>query len=199
MIMTNTEMKLKETKLLAGSQEEKLVLRKSLILTFFVFILDQVTKYLTIYYLGPIEQGKFIEISPGFFNIVYVHNNGAAWNIFPGQTFVLLAISIVAFLGIFYFLRYLTEGCVERYYALFAVAGGILGNTSDRIWNNGNVIDFLDFNLQFSDWSYHWPAFNIADSAICVGAVIYLISTILRKEEVKVEVTEDGKDLKENS
>ena len=150
-------MSLKDNSLLPNSGQEKKTIGYSLALAGFLTLLDQVTKVMTIHYFG--EPGhKQIEVIPDFFNIVYVHNNGAAWNMLAGQTWILLAISVVVLCGILIKLRSLTEGWKERYYALFMVVSGIIGNTADRIWNSGNVIDFLDFNLSLASWSYRWPA-----------------------------------------
>ena len=72
-------------------------------------------------------------------------------------------------------IKRLTEGYPERYYAMGMIVSGIIGNSIDRIWR-GAVVDFLDFHIA----GHHWPAFNIADSAICVGVGIYLISSFKR-------------------
>jgi signal peptidase II len=121
-----------------------------------------------------------ITVIPGFFNIVKVGNKGAAWGMFSGHTWPLLAISLLFLVGMILFLRSLTEYHLERYYALALVAGGILGNSVDRIWRGGSVVDFLDFYIANLP---HWPAFNVADSAICIGVGIYIISSMRHNDD----------------
>lgn len=145
-------------------------------LTGFLLILDQITKALIEKYVTA----KIVVI-PGFFNIVHVGNSGAAWGIFSGYRWLLLAISIGFFLFVVFYFRKLTEGWPERYYALALVVSGIFGNSVDRIWREGIVVDFLDFYIS----KYHWPAFNVADSAICIGVGIYMISSFKRPEKEK--------------
>lgn len=135
---------------------------------------DQITKLLAKTYIS-----QPIEIS-SFFNLVLVMNAGAAWGIMAGKSFFLLTISAVVLLLILLFHEKITEGWNERYYALALIAGGIVGNTIDRVWWKA-VIDFLDFHLA----GYHWPAFNIADSAICIGVGIFVISSLLRPQKRK--------------
>jgi len=175
-------MSLKDKRLIAGSKPERKILGWSLVLAGILPLIDQATKLMTIHHFGEPGRAQIV-IVPDFFNIVYVHNNGAAWNMLAGKTWILLVISAVVLLGIVVKLRSLTEGWIERYYALFMIVSGIIGNTADRIWNGGNVIDFLDFNLSLGSWSYRWPAFNVADSAICVGAALFIISSFFRPEE----------------
>jgi len=176
-------MRLKDNQLVSGSKEEKRVVGWSLALAGLLVFLDQLTKVMVIHHFGSPENHNPIEIVPDFFNLVYVHNNGAAWNMLAGQTWILLLISIVVLGIIVVKFRSITEGWIERYYSLLMIVSGIIGNTADRIWNNGNVVDFLDFNLSLASWSYRWPAFNVADSAICVGATFYIISSLFRPTE----------------
>lgn len=145
-------------------------------LTGILLILDQVTKALIEKYFT-----ETIVVIPGFFNIVKVGNPGAAWGIFAGHRWPLLAISIGFFLFVVFYFRKLTEGWPERYYALALVVSGIFGNSIDRVWRDGIVVDFLDFYVS----KYHWPAFNVADSAICIGVGLYMISSFKRPESEK--------------
>ena len=85
--------------------------------------------------------------------------------------YILLAHPLAAI----YFLRKLCDGYAERYTAILMVISGVIGNSIDRIWR-GEVVDFLDFYIK----SYHWPAFNIADCAICIGVGLYTLSVIVR-------------------
>ena len=142
------------------------------ILTGLILVIDQITKMI-------VENAitSPIKVIPGLFNLVFVKNTGAAWGILAGKSWLLLIISAVVFVLIVVFIRRIAEGWPERYYSMALIAGGIAGNSIDRIWR-GSVVDFLDFHYG----SYHWPAFNVADSAICVGVFIFIISSWIRPQ-----------------
>ena len=114
----------------------------------------------------------------GFFNLVHVHNTGAAFSLFadqPGwQHGFFLTVALIATAVILYLLKR-TRGQPLFCAALALILGGAVGNLVDRVMY-GHVIDFLDFYLG----TWHWPAFNIADSAITLGAGL-LIWDSLRK------------------
>ncbi len=154
------------------SAREYRVLSGAVALCIGLLLLDQATKLLVERYF---TLGRSLEIVPGFFSLTYVTNRGAAWGILTGHGWLLLLIAVVVAAAMLYFLRHLTEGWPERYYALFVVLSGVLGNSIDRIWRHA-VVDFFDFYLA----NYHWPVFNIADCAITVGIAVYLISVLLR-------------------
>ena len=139
---------------------------------FFLLIIDQITKLL-------VEQrmvlGESIPVIKGFFSLTFVTNKGAAWGMFHGYGIVLFIIGVVVILATLTFLRKLCEGYRERYMAILTVLSGVVGNSIDRIWR-GEVVDFLDCYIK----NHHWPAFNIADCAICVGIGIYMLSVLLR-------------------
>ena len=138
----------------------------------FLLILDQITKLL-------VEQkmvlGESIPVIKGFFSLTYVTNKGAAWGMFHGYGLMLFGIGTVVIALSLLFLRKLCEGYRERYIAILMVISGVIGNSIDRIWR-GEVVDFLDCYIQ----KYHWPAFNIADCAICIGIGIYTLSVLVR-------------------
>ena len=138
----------------------------------FLLILDQITKLL-------VEQkmvlGESIPVIKGFFSLTYVTNKGAAWGMFHGYGLMLFGIGTVVIALSLSFLRKLCEGYRERYIAILMVISGVIGNSIDRIWR-GEVVDFLDCYIQ----KYHWPAFNIADCAICIGIGIYTLSVLVR-------------------
>ncbi len=159
-----------------GSAKERMVLGTALAFSFAVMLLDQVTK-------GVVE-AKFslhesINFTP-FFSLTYVINKGAAWSIFSGYGWLLLAVAFLVVAASIYFMRYLTEGYLERYFAIFAILGGVAGNSIDRIWR-GAVVDFLHFHYQ----SWSWPVFNIADISICVGVGLFVLSSLLRPASKK--------------
>ena len=148
------------------------------VLTCFVMLgLDQLTKY---YVVCRIPFHARIPVINGFFDLTHITNTGAAWGILAGRMWLLLAISGLVFAGAIVFMRILTEGWAERYFAIFLVLSGILGNSIDRIFR-GAVVDFLCFYIG----KYAWPSFNVADICICCGAFLYMLSTLLRPEHRK--------------
>jgi signal peptidase II len=118
-----------------------------------------------------------IAIVPGFFNIVHVGNTGAAWGLFAGKSFWLALLAVVTLLAIFIFRRHLAleRPLVQVSFGL--LCGGIVGNLVDRILH-GHVIDFLDFHFG----SFVWPAFNLADAAICIGVGLYILHSFREPE-----------------
>ena len=114
------------------------------------------------------------EIIPGFFNLVYVVNTGAAFSILadvqsPWRHYFFLIIGCIAVIGLT--VVYIKCKGDNKYYYIPVglIVGGAVGNMIDRV-RLGSVVDFLDFYLG----GYHWPAFNVADSAICVGAFLFI-------------------------
>jgi signal peptidase II len=160
-----------------GSAAERKIIAWGAAIAAVLLVVDQITKILV---ERNFALGEHIQIIPGFFDLTYVTNKGAAWGILHGYGWLLLAIAIAVILVAVSTMRWLTEGWNERYLALFIVISGIIGNSIDRIWR-GEVVDFLDFYVN----GWHWPAFNIADSAICVGVCVYFLSTLLRKSDSK--------------
>ena len=142
--------------------------RYLLFLTLPLYVADQVTKSLV---LRRIEMEELIPVVPGFLNLVHVHNTGAAFGMLKDSNifFVLLAgaalvvVGVLAWKGAF-------AGTPAGIGAALLVSG-ILGNLTDRLLH-GHVVDFLDVILP---WYGHWPAFNIADSCICVAAGLFVL------------------------
>ncbi|OIQ48889.1 Lipoprotein signal peptidase [Pseudodesulfovibrio hydrargyri] len=144
--------------------------------------LDQATK-LTVHTLMQPWTGR--EIVPGLFNLVHVLNKGAAWGFLDDDNIdwqrpLFILISLAAVLVIAYMIRLTREGDRWMIAGLGMIAGGAVGNAIDRIWL-GSVIDFLDFYAG----SYHWPAFNVADSALTVGAGCIIVSTLLNRKDTR--------------
>ena len=138
------------------------------LITIFVTTVDQLTKHLV---AVNIQLYDSIRIIPGFFNIVNTRNRGMAFGLFnnpdPGPAFyILTGASFFAVLVIIYWFFRLKHH--ERFLApgLALILGGAAGNLIDRI-RIREVIDFLDVQLG----TYHWPAFNIADSCITIGTI----------------------------
>ena len=144
-----------------------------------VLILDQITK-LWVQNNIPLWSGN--TVIPGFFNLVYVLNKGAAFGILNRadlvwQTYFFIAISALAIVLIFHLVRTVERDDPYLFTGLGLILGGALGNMVDRI-RLGQVIDFLDFYLG----GHHWPAFNVADIAICLGSAALFISFYKRKK-----------------
>jgi len=139
-----------------------------------VLLLDQLSKITIIKLL---HYGQSMSIT-GFFNLVLVYNKGAAFSFLAAesgwQRHLFTAIGIAAAIYIIYLLK---KHAGQRMFccALALILGGAVGNVIDRI-AYGHVIDFLDVFL--GNW--HWPAFNIADSAICIGAVLFVLDELRR-------------------
>ena len=143
-----------------------------------IVIADQMTKWLILNYL-PFND--HIPVIAGFFNIVHIHNPGGAFGLLANlgsglRTIIFLFISSLAVGLIFYFYKK-TPASHPWLAAGFAmIFGGAIGNLIDRL-RFGIVIDFLDFYIA----KYHWPAFNIADSAITVGITVFVIHILFKK------------------
>ena len=137
-----------------------------LLLSGAVVVLDQVTKYAAV---AALAARPPVEITP-FFNLVLVYNRGAAFSFLAGaggwQRELFIFIAVAAALWIIYLLRHHAQQTLFAL-ALALVLGGALGNVIDRVLL-GAVVDFLDFHA----YGWHWPAFNVADSAITCGAVL---------------------------
>ena len=118
---------------------EHKVFRLALLIGILFLILDQLTKYWVVAAI-PFSTRK--TVIPGFFNLTYVTNTGAAWGILSGRYWLLLTISAAVFAAAIWYLRSLTDSWPERYFAIFLVMSGILGNSIDRIFR-GAVVDFL--------------------------------------------------------
>src|SRR5579884_2096910 len=140
-----------------------------------VILLDRVAKWAV---SANIAMHDTLAIIPGFFRLTHVENSGAAFGLFdqsPSQwkLAVLIAFSVVALIVVSILLWRNSFAMNTTGVGLSLIMGGALGNLWDRIID-GRVVDFLEFYLG----SYHWPAFNVADSAIVIGAVL-LMSEIL--------------------
>jgi signal peptidase II len=145
-----------------------------------IILLDQITKY---FIDSSMSVGESFPVIQGLFNITYVRNPGAAFGIFSKspevfRTVFLIVVTSAAMILILYYIRMNRERGIPLNLALSMIFGGAIGNLIDRI-RFGEVIDFLDFYIG----SHHWPAYNLADSAISTGAVLLLLSMIWKKGE----------------
>jgi len=135
-------------------------------------ILDQVSK---IYIDSHFAIGESRQVISSFFHITYVRNPGAAFGMLSDSAIRLpffLSISVIASVAILWYARRVAAEKQWQLMSLGLILSGALGNFIDRI-RLGEVIDFIDVHW----YNYHWPAFNIADSAICVGVGIMLVCT----------------------
>ena len=146
--------------------------RKLLVIALIVLIADQLSKQAIVatlpYPTYGAEHGAITVIS-NFFYIVHVGNTGAAWSMFSGQSLLLAVFALVTLIAIFFWRRALGLQESRSQICFGLLCGGIVGNVIDRL-RYGHVIDFID--LHFG--SYAYPSFNIADSGICIGVVLYL-------------------------
>lgn len=147
-------------------------------LTVIVFVLDQWTK---VSVLESIDLYQSIQIT-GFFNLTYVRNYGAAFSFLADSggwqrwffTIIAFAVSIM----ILWWLKQTQKAQIMLPIAFCLILGGALGNVYDRLIY-GYVIDFLSFH--YNDW--YFPAFNLADSAICLGAFLLIVDMIKNKDD----------------
>jgi signal peptidase II len=138
-----------------------------------VFGLDQLTKWVALYVLDLPERS--IIVTP-FFNLVMVWNRGVSFGMLNSAgalaPWLLSGLALAVLLGLLVWLRR-TEHWLNAI-GLGLVIGGALGNVVDRL-RYGAVVDFLDFHAA----GYHWPAFNVADAAICIGAGVIVLDGLL--------------------
>ena len=141
-----------------------------------VLVVDQSTKIIISQTVSPYTH---ISVIPGFFNLTHIHNRGAIFGFFSrsGGPFIsiLLTVASLAALSfvIYYFLKTpATEKMMKI--SLSLILGGALGNLVDRVFK-GYVVDFADFYIR----QWHWPAFNVADASITIGALC-LIFVLLK-------------------
>ena len=139
-----------------------------------VFAFDQFTKWIVLYMLP--KGGEKI-IVDGFFKFVHWGNTGAAWNIFSGNNSTLIVVMLLAFVALFLTRHHFDSHTLIGQVAFGLIFGGIAGNLADRLIRH-EVVDFLRFYLQArGGGEIGFPAFNVADSAICTGvALIFLIT-----------------------
>ncbi len=150
-----------------------------LALAILILVLDQLTKVLI---LGAFQLGDASPVT-SFFNIVRVHNAGAAFSFLAGasgwQRWFFTGIGVAATVFIIYLLKS-HPGQKLFCFALACILGGAVGNVIDRLVH-GHVIDFLDFH--WAGW--HFPAFNVADSTITIGAVCLILDELLRVRKAR--------------
>ncbi|HXG46692.1 MAG TPA: signal peptidase II [Methylomirabilota bacterium] len=153
-----------------------------------VVLIDQLTKLLVLRYLGFADERVVIE---GFFKFVHWGNTGAAWSLFTGNNDALALVAIVALFVLFFTRHHFDAHTLGGQAALGLIFGGIIGNLIDRLLpSRQHVIDFLYFYVVRRDGvEAGFPAFNIADSAICTGVgLLFFLS--LRQDRTERQVGE---------
>jgi signal peptidase II len=143
-----------------------------------VIVLDQVTKVWT---SSAMEVWTGKVVIPGFFNLVHYLNRGAAWGFLGSDAIdwqrpLFIGITFIALGFIGYMLKTTATRDTWMIHGLGLIAGGAVGNLIDRV-RQGAVIDFLDFYVG----TYHWPAFNVADCALSIGAGCIILSMYLNR------------------
>ncbi len=148
-----------------------------LVICAWIIPVDQWTKYIVEQKL-PLHRS--VEVIPGFFHLTHVRNTGGAFGIFGGNKgglgsllFIGVSLIAIAIILILFFKMKKEEESLCLPFSL--VLAGAIGNLIDR-FRFGEVIDFLDFQI----FSFHWPAFNIADSAICIGIGLLAYQLFIR-------------------
>jgi signal peptidase II len=146
-----------------------------LLIALIVVLLDRWTKHIV---ARRIALYQHIQVIPGFFRLTHTENTGAAFSLFadstaPWKTALLIAFSVIALLVVSVLLWKNNHAHVVTGVALSLIMGGALGNLWDRV-TSGRVVDFLLFYIN----RYQWPVFNLADSAIVVGAALLVLEIL---------------------
>ena len=131
------------------------------------------------------------EIIPGFFNLTFLRNTGAAFGILSGmplfwRQIFFVTIAVLALIVLIMMHRKMGRKTFLYPLSFALIGGGAVGNVIDRVLY-GSVVDFLDFYVK----GYHWPAFNVADSGITVGVGIFLVLQVFEGEEEKKKAVKD--------
>lgn len=152
-----------------------------------VIFLDQLTKYAVV---RRFRLHESVRVIPGFFDLTYVRNPGAAFGFLAGapgvwRSVFFITVSIVALAAIIALVRTAHERLPLIAFAL--IGGGAVGNLIDRV-RFGEVVDFIDWFYR----TYHWPTFNIADSAISIGVGLLAIDMLIPKKQLTAGDAEEG-------
>jgi signal peptidase II len=146
-----------------------------------LYALDQITKHLV---RQTVDPERPLAVVPGFLDLVNVTNTGAAFGSFKDNNNFFIAISCLAMLFVLTLLLRRRKHDVWRDVSLALLLAGILGNLTDRLLH-GHVIDFILFDLHIP-LAHPWPAFNVADSCICIAVFCFIIHSFWQKPEDEV-------------
>src|SRR5947199_2892090 len=145
-----------------------------------LYALDQITKYWILHHL---DADSNLPIIPRWFYLVNVTNTGAAFGSFKNNNAFFIVLSLIAMVAVLsILLRKQAHPDVWRDLSLALLLAGVMGNLTDRIVH-GHVTDFLLFNLHIR-FANPWPAFNVADSCICIAVIFFIIHTLRQKTAV---------------
>jgi signal peptidase II len=149
--------------------------RRIALIALLVIALDQVTKQILLRFLPEVGQERVV--IEGFFRFVHWGNTGAAWSLFRGNNELLAGVALLALFVLFLSRHHFDSRTFLSQLAFGLIFGGIVGNLIDRLWA-GHVIDFIYFYVVHSSGrEIGFPAFNVADSAICTGVgLVFLIT-----------------------
>ena len=141
-----------------------------------IILVDQITKWLVVKYMTLGESITVVE------NLLYItshRNRGAAWGILQGQMWFFYIVTTVVIIGIVYYIRKFSADKLTGI-SLGLILGGAIGNFIDRIFRN-EVVDFVHTYI----FSYSFPVFNVADSALCIGVGLMIIAMFLEEKRAK--------------
>src|SRR5690349_22378668 len=144
------------------------------LIALFIIGIDQLTKKIVLEFLGYAQEKVVVD---GFFKFVHWGNTGAAWSLFRGNNNILALVALVALVVLFLSRHHFDSRTLLGQIAFGLIFGGIVGNLLDRVFRR-HVIDFLYFYLQQrGGGEIGFPAFNVADSAICTGVSLVFLLT----------------------
>lgn len=143
------------------------------IIIILAFAFDQISKIIV---MNSLELNKSVSVIKNFFSITYSHNDGAAFGMFGGKVIFIVIVSLLVLGYLLYELFYHKKRNLLVDFSTSIIIGGLLGNLFDRLYL-GYVRDFLDFKI----FNYNFAIFNLADTFIVVGAVIFLIGIVLEE------------------
>jgi signal peptidase II len=154
--------------------------RRIVLIALAVLAIDQATKLLVLRLLGPTQERVIVD---GFFRFVHWGNTGAAWSLFRDRNDLLAGVSVLALVGLFLWRRHFHIQSALGQISLGLIFGGIAGNLMDRVRYH-QVIDFLRFYLiRRGGEEIGFPAFNMADSAICIGVGLLIFISWKQEHE----------------
>ena len=156
-----------------------------------ILVFDQWTKSWAVQHAVELRRNPILVIDgldgpPALLEFTYVTNPGAAWSLFSDYPEALTLLAMVALFSIFFFRKHLELQRMSLQYIFGAICGGIAGNLGDRLFREpAAVVDFIDVFLPWIEYDY--PIFNIADSAIFIGAFSYLIIGLLDAKKQRLQ------------
>lgn len=147
------------------------------LIAFLIILLDQVTKWLIV---TKMYLGESIPVIDNFLYITSHRNRGAAWGILQGQMWFFYLITTIVIIGIIYYIQKAAKGKLLLGVSLAFMLGGAIGNFIDRVLRK-EVVDFIHTYI----FSYNFPVFNIADSALVIGVILLMIQMLREERETK--------------